>query len=137
MRQMRRYFKEALRQPGNTAEYLLQLLERRLDNVIYCLRFALSRAHARQLITHGHIRVNQVRVRSPSYWVQAGDVLTPGPKDRSKKMISESIRTASRDVPSWLKLREDPPQGTVLQLPTKQDLRVPFNPQLIVEYMSR
>ncbi|MFN3486205.1 MAG: 30S ribosomal protein S4 [Planctomycetota bacterium] len=137
-RQFRRYYDEAIAKPGNTGDYLIQTLERRLDNVVYRLRMGTSRAHARQLILHGHIRVNGRKVTVPSYPTEAGDVIEPARRERSVKIIKEAM-TLKKDVeiPSWLKLVEDPPQGTVVSLPTAQELQVPVESQLIVEYMSR
>jgi small subunit ribosomal protein S4 len=138
-RQFARYYKEAERQPGNTGDHLVQGLERRLDNVIYRMRLALSRDHARQLILHGHFRVNGKKVTIPSALVAAGDVIEAAKKDKSKKLIADAfaIRRVI-DAPSWLKVTEEPVlQGLVVQLPTVRELQVPLESQLIVEYMSR
>jgi small subunit ribosomal protein S4 len=137
-RQFRRYYAEAIAKPGNTGDYLIQTLERRLDNVVYRLRMGTSRAHARQLILHGHIRVNGRKVTVPSYPTEAGDVIEPARRERSVKIVKEALALKKDvEVPSWLKLVEDPPQGTVVSLPTAQELQVPVESQLIVEYMSR
>ena len=137
-RQFRRYYNEAIAKPGNTGEYLLQILERRLDNVIYRLRMGASRSQARQLILHGHIRVNGKRVTIPSFQVGAGDVVEPVKRERSQKIVKESM-LLKKDVqiPSWLKLAEEQATGTVVTLPTVSELQVPVEAQLIVEYMSR
>jgi small subunit ribosomal protein S4 len=137
-RQFRRYYGEAIAKPGNTGEYLMQLLERRLDNVVYRLRMGASRSQARQLILHGHIRVNGKKVSIPSYEVQAGDVIEPAKRERSQKIVKESM-TLKKDVqiPSWLKLTEEQAVGTVVSLPTASEIQVPVESQLIVEYMSR
>ena len=137
-RQFRRYFSEAVAKPGNSGEYLVQILERRLDNIVYRLRMGTSRAHARQLILHGHVRVNGKKVSIPSFLVSAGDVVEPSKREKSAKIIKESL-AMKKDVnlPSWLKLLEEPPQGTVVTLPTASELQVPLESQLIVEYMSR
>lgn len=137
-RQFRRYYGEAIAKPGNTGEYLVQILERRLDNVVYRLRMGTSRAHARQVIQHGHIRVNGKKITVPSYEVGAGDVIEPAKRERSQKIVKEAM-ALKKDVaiPSWLKLSEDPPQGKVVTLPTAAELQVPLESQLIVEYMSR
>jgi small subunit ribosomal protein S4 len=137
-RQFRRYYAEAIAKPGNTGDYLIQTLERRLDNVVYRLRMGTSRAHARQLILHGHIRVNGRKVTVPSYPTDAGDVIEPARRERSVKIVKEALALKKDvEVPSWLKLVEDPLQGTVVSLPTAQELQVPVESQLIVEYMSR
>ncbi len=137
-RQFTRYFDVALSMPGNTGENLLILLERRLDNVIFRLGFATSRSQARQFIRHGHITVNGRRVTIPSYGVKAGDVISPIGHDRSKKVVAECLKISNKDnVPSWLKLQESPAQGTVVQIPTRSEVVVPLNEQLIIEFMSR
>jgi small subunit ribosomal protein S4 len=137
-RQFRRYYNEAIAKPGNTGDYLLQLLERRLDNVVYRLRMGASRSQARQLILHGHIRVNGKKVTIPSFQVGAGDLIEPAKKERSQKLVKESL-LLKKDVqiPSWLKLAEEQATGTVVTLPTVGEIQVPVESQLIVEYMSR
>lgn len=137
-RQFRRYYGEAIAKPGNTGEYLVQILERRLDNVVYRLRMGASRAQARQVILHGHIRVNGKKLSIPSYQVQAGDVIEPAKRQKSQKIIKEAM-ALKKDIaiPSWLKLSEEPPQGTVVTLPSAAEIQVPLESQLIVEYMSR
>lgn len=137
-RQFRRLFDDAAAQPGNTGEHLVQMLERRLDNVVYRLRMGASRAHARQIILHGHVRVNGKKVSIPSALVKAGDVIEPVKRERSVKIFKESM-AAKKDVgiPSWLKLLEEQNQGTVVSLPTSAELQMPVESQLIVEYMSR
>ena len=136
-RQFTRYFREASRSPGNTGEYFLTLLERRLDNIIYRLGFASSRSHARQLITHKHITVNNKRVTSPSFWGNVGDVVKPANNEVSRKIVTEALKSTTKpELPSWLKLKEDTLEGTVVQLPTRAEIQVPINEQLIVEYMS-
>jgi len=138
-RQFARYYKEAERQPGNTGDHLVQGLERRLDNVVYRLRFGLSRDHARQLILHGHFRVNGKKITIPSALVDAGDIIEAAKKEKSKKLVADAF--AIRRViecPSWLKVTEEPVlSGLVVQLPTVKELQVPLESQLIVEYMSR
>ena len=137
-RQFRRYYDEAIAKPGNTGEYLMQILERRLDNVVYRLRMGSSRPQARQIILHGHIRVNGKKVSIPSYQVDAGDVIESSKKDKSKKIIKEALlNKKDQQIPSWLKLAEEQATGTVVTLPTAQELQVPVESQLIVEYMSR
>lgn len=138
-RQFARYYKEAERQPGNTGDHLVQHLERRLDNVVYRLRFALSRDHARQLILHGHFRVNGKKVTIPSALVEAGDVVEASKREKSRKLVADAfaIRRVI-EAPSWLKVTEEPVlQGLVVQLPTTREIQVPLESQLIVEYMSR
>ncbi len=137
-RQFRRYFDEAVGKPGNSGEVLVQLLERRLDNVVYRLRMGTSRSHARQIILHGHIRVNGRKASVPSFRVDAGDVVEPARKEKSQKIVKESLAVRKdAALPSWLKLAEDPPQGTVVALPATAEIQMPLESQLIVEYMSR
>jgi len=137
-RQFRRYYDEAIAKPGNTGEYLMQILERRLDNVVYRLRMGASRPQARQLILHGHIRVNGKKVSIPSYQVDADDVIEPSKKEKSQKLVKESLlNKKDQEIPSWLKLAEEQATGQVVTLPTAQELQVPVESQLIVEYMSR
>jgi small subunit ribosomal protein S4 len=137
-RQFRRYYDEAIAKPGNTGEYLMQILERRLDNVVYRLRMGSSRPQARQMILHGHIRVNGKKVSIPSYQVDAGDVIEASKKEKSKKIIKEAVlNKKDQQIPSWLKLAEEQATGTVVTLPTASELQVPVESQLIVEYMSR
>ena len=137
-KQFRRYYDEAIAKPGNTGDYLIQILERRLDNVVYRLRMGASRPQARQLILHGHIRVNGRKVSIPSYQVEQGDVVEPSRKEKSRKIVKESmLLKKDQGVPSWLKLAEEQGVGTVVSLPTAQEVQVPVVSQLIVEYMSR
>jgi small subunit ribosomal protein S4 len=137
-RQFKRFFDEAAREPGNTGEHVLILLERRLDNVVFRLGFATSRAHARQVITHGHVRVNGRRSAIPSYWVKAGDIISPTAKAGSKKLVTEALAARKgSDLPSWLARKDDPPEGRVVQIPKRSDLNVPLDEQMIVEFASR
>ncbi len=137
-RQFTRYYDEAAARPGNTGEFLLQELERRLDNVIYRLRFAISRDHARQLVLHGHIRLNNKKVNVPSVSVKAGDSITVAKREKSQKIVKDAyaLRKAM-ELPSWLKVSEEPFTGTVVNVPSVGELQVPIDAQLIVEYMSR
>ncbi len=137
-RQFRRYYEEATRLPGSTGDVLVQMLERRLDSVIYRLRLAHSRDHARQLILHGHFRVNGRKVTIPSRFIDAGDLIEPAKREKSQKIVKEAYAIKkSNDLPSWLKVDEEPLRGTVVSLPTAAELAVPLESQLIVEFMSR
>jgi small subunit ribosomal protein S4 len=137
-RQFRRYFREAQRQKGLTGINLLILLERRLDNVIYRLGLASSRAQARQLISHGHFDINGRKTNIPSFLVSAGDVIVV--RDKSKKTTHfkdlAQIVDASR-VPDWLKLDVKNLSGEVVGEPTRDHIDVTLNEQLIVEFYSR
>ena len=137
-KQFRLYFAEAERKQGNTGENLLILLERRLDNVIYVLGFALSRAQGRQLIAHGHITVNGRRVDIPSYSVRPGDVIEPYASEKSKQLIRGYLeQSEERQMPGWLERSTDPPKGSVVNMPTRDDVTLPVQEQLVVEFSSK
>ena len=136
--QFRRYFAMADRAKGVTGETLLQLLERRLDNTVYRIGFATSRAEARQLVRHGHFRVNGRKVNVPSYLVRAGDTVSV--RDRSQKVarIQESLELAQRrGVPDWLEITPESFAGRVKSLPARSDLTMPINEKLVVELYSK
>ncbi|MGI6036797.1 MAG: 30S ribosomal protein S4 [Limnochordia bacterium] len=135
-RQFRRYYDVASRKKGITGENLLILLETRLDNVVYRLGFAGSRPEARQLVLHGHISVNGRKVNIPSYQVAVGDVVAVREKSREKDVFKENLE-AGRTPPEWLEVDAEKMEGTVLSLPTREQLDVPIQEHLIVEYYSR
>ena len=136
--QFRSTFAEASRRKGVTGETLLQLLELRLDNVVYSLGFATSRTQARQLVRHGHVMVNGHRVDIPSYRVRAGAVVSIQEKSRSNELIKEAMDFAQgRGVPPWLELDASAFTGKVLEVPSREDIRFPIQEQLIVELYSR
>jgi small subunit ribosomal protein S4 len=137
-RQFRRYYREAERRSGLTGENLLIVLESRLDNVIYRLGFADSRAQARQLVQHGHFVVNKYRTSVPSYIVRPEDriVLREGSRKRTYFQERAQILDEAR-VPNWLSLDANTMVARVLQLPTREDVTSDLNEQLIVEYYSR
>lgn len=123
---------------GLVGECLLQFLERRLDNVVYRLGFALSRRHARQLVRHRHVLVNDKVVDIPSYIVDVGDVIKIRDKSRDIPEIQEAIEmTGSWSIPAWLSRDVSTYEGRVLALPTRDQIDVPVNEQLIVEFYSR
>lgn len=137
-RQFRGSFAEAARVPGVTGENLLILLERRLDNVVYRLGFADSRAQARQIVGHGHILVNERKTDIPSCLVKLGDVIQwrkTSTETEYYKAVVEKIK--GKFVPSWLSLGEGGVIGRVLSLPGKDDIETRFNSKAIVEYYSR
>lgn len=137
-RQFKLYFKEAERLKGNSGENLLMLLERRLDNVVLASGFALSRNHARQLINHGHFAVNDRRVDIASFKVRPGDVVSPRPKDKTKKMVSESVEVnKSQPIPAWLEVSGDTLTSKVVGIPSRADVPHPIQEQLIVELCSK
>jgi small subunit ribosomal protein S4 len=134
----RRTFQIADRQKGNTGENLLVLLERRLDSVVLNSGMAHSRANARQMIVHGHIRVNGRRVTAPGQLVKIGDVVQPAEKASSMRMVSETLNvTQSRTVPTWLERQIDPPAARVVQMPARSDVPFEINEAFIVEFASR
>ncbi len=137
-KQFRNYFALAARQKGMTGENLLRLLERRLDNVVFRIGFASSRAEARQFVTHGHITVNGKRVDIASYLVKAGEVISIKESSRDISRIKEMTETLKdRAVPSWLSIDANTASGTVLNLPSREDIQVPVEEHLIVEKYSR
>ena len=137
-RQFRTYFGKASQRKGITGANLLQMLERRLDNVVYRLGFASSRAMARQLVAHGHFLVNGRKVDVPSSLVDAGDVVTLRESSRGNEEIKMCLDTAKgRGVPAWLELDGDAFRGTVRQLPGREDVTMPIQEQLIVELYSK
>jgi small subunit ribosomal protein S4 len=137
-RQFRNYFANAARKKGITGSNLLQMLECRLDNVVYRLGFAFSRSAARQLVAHGHILVNGRRVDVPSSLVKAGAVISLKEDSRKNELIKMCLDTAKgRGVPGWLDLDADRFQGTVRQLPNREDIALPIQEQLIVELYSK
>ena len=137
-RQFRHYFAKASTAKGVTGEALLQMLERRLDNVVYRLGFALSHHQARQLVRHGHFTVNGRKVDIPSFLVKAGDEV--GVRDRSRKLpvvLTSLEQRKGQWVPEWLELSTEKMHGRVLNIPTRQSITVPINEQLIVELYSK
>ncbi len=137
--QFRRYFREALRRRGVTGSELLVLLERRLDNVVYRMGFAPSRAAARQMVTHAHFTVNGHPVNIPSYLVKPNDVIAV--REVSRRLTQFKELAAERDIsytpPAWLQADRATLTGRVLALPKREDIDVPVNEQLVVEYYSR
>jgi len=137
-RQFRRVFALAERRRGITGENLLLLLESRLDNMIYRMGFAPSRSEARQLVRHGHFLINQRRVTIPSYFVKPGDEILVRESSRKIVRIQESLELAQRrGVPEWLEVNKDTFAGRVRALPTRAELTLPINEQLIVELYSK
>jgi len=137
-RQFRRFFGEAKKSPGATGETLLILLERRLDNVVYRLGFADSRAQARQIVRHGHVTVNGRRTNIPSCLVRSGDVIKwreGSRKTEYYKRLAEEIE--EKLIANWLSLDKESMTGRVLNLPGKDDVETKFNAKTVVEYYSR
>jgi small subunit ribosomal protein S4 len=137
-RQFRNYFDEAIRRRGVTGETLLQLLETRLDNVVYRLGFGLSRRQSRQLVNHGHFLVNGKRVNIPSYQVRIGDVVAVAPKSREAGAIVEAVRLqAGRRTPVWLSLDLAAMSGRMEAIPSRDQIDTQVEEQLVVEFYSR
>jgi small subunit ribosomal protein S4 len=136
--QFRRYFEEAERQRGITGETLLQMLERRLDNVIYRLGLATSRPQARQLVRHGHFMVNGRKVDIPSYSVRAGDVVTVRSSSAENVAIQHAMEEVKgRGIPQWLEFDATKLSGRIASLPTREQINLPVQEQLIVELYSK
>ena len=137
-RQFRNYFKKAERKKGITGQNLLILLERRLDNAVYRLGFANSRNEARQLVRHSHFFVNGKRVNIPSYPIKPGDAIQLRDKSKNISGISEALESvARRGIPQWLELDKANLRGTVKSLPSREDVTMPIEEQLIVELYSK
>jgi small subunit ribosomal protein S4 len=137
-KQFRRYFKIAAATRGVTGEILLQILETRLDNVVFKLGFANSRSAARQFVGHGHITVNGKKVDIASYAVKAGDVVAVKDNPRSRSLAARSLELMQiTPVPDWLTLDKDSLKGTVSRIPSREDIAPIVNEQLIVELYSR
>ena len=137
-RQFRNLYEEANRRQGVTGETMLQMLELRLDNVVYRLGFAVSRRQARQLVRHGHITVNGRRVDLPSYRVRPGDEIAVAEKSRNLELIRQNLEAMKgRKVGPWLSLDVEGMKGKFLRLPDREDLALPVNEQLVIEFYSR
>ena len=137
-RQFMRCFHEAERTKGNTGTTLLQLLERRLDNVVYKLNFVPSRKAARQLIAHGHIYVNGRKVDISDYTVKIGDKITVKGAEKSLKKVKEQLEANPNfTTQSWLQLARERAEATIVALPTRDDVQIPVVEQLVVELCSR
>jgi small subunit ribosomal protein S4 len=137
-RQFRRYFQQAQQQKGLTGENMLIILESRLDNVIYRLGLASSRAQARQLISHGHLEVNGRKMNVPSFLVSAGDKIAVRENSKKKTYFKDLAKELDAGrVPGWLNLDTKSLSGEVLNLPTRDQLDLTLNEQLFVEYYSR
>ena len=137
-KQFRSYYDKALRIEGITGDNLMTILESRLDNVIFRLGFARTRKEARQTVRHGHVTVNGHRVDIPSYQVKAGDVVAVAPKAKDLLPIKEALISSEHmAVPAWLEVDIEKLQGTVLQLPNRDQIDLDIDAQLIVELYSK
>lgn len=137
-RQFRRYFREAERRTGLTGENLLQILESRLDNVVYRLGFAGSRAQARQLVRHGHFEVNERKTNIPSFLVKPGDLIAVRARSKDNAYFKNVVAEMEhRFLPEWLVVDVNTLSGRVLALPTRDQIQVPVSEQLVIEFYSR
>ncbi|MCI9403636.1 MAG: 30S ribosomal protein S4 [Oscillospiraceae bacterium] len=138
-KQFHSYYEKAMRMPGETGENLLVLVERRLDNVVYRLGFAMTRREARQLVNHGHFTVNGKKVNIPSYLVKVGDVIEVRESSRQsvkfKRFVGEDAIIVN--VPQWLSKEKNTLTGTVTKLPAREDIDLPIEEHLIVELYSK
>ncbi len=135
--QFRLFFQRALRKRGVTGEMLLQLLELRLDNIVYRLGFAPSRRTARQLVLHGHVTVNGRRANVPSMVLHAGDRVEAKSRGKSQALVKKMVEAQSRETSTWLAVDKDGLKGEVLRIPTREDIAPFVNEQLIVELYSK
>ena len=135
--QFRRYFAQAEGQKGVTGENLLRLLERRLDNVVFRLGFAASRAEARQMVAHGHFQVNGRRVAIPSFLVRVGDQVQLRSASKLQERVADNLSAGRGHVPQWLEVAPPGKSGTVRSLPLRDDIQIPVQEQLIVELYSK
>ena len=135
--QFAKYFEMANKKQGITGENLLQILESRLDNVIYRLGFASSRREARQLVTHGHFTINGKKVNIPSYLVKAGEVISIKEKSRDMDMFKALIEASGRTVPKWLDVDKNTLEARVITLSSREDIDLPIEEHLIVELYSK
>ncbi len=137
-KQFRIYFEKASKMKGVTGEKLLQILERRLDNVVYRMGFAINRREARQLVRHGHFMVNGRRVDIPSYLVKPGDVIEVRESSRNIPAITESISIAEhRGFPDWMEVNIQDMKGKFLRIPSREEMDISVREQLIVELYSK
>src|SRR3984893_1018763 len=137
-RQFRKHFDTAARRPGRTSENLLQILEMRLDNLVYRLGFADSRAQARQLVCHGHFTVNGRKTDIPSFIAKPNDVIVVRERSRGLEYFkTRALLLAQKGVPTWLSLDTNALTGRVVTIPSRADLELPFDEQMVVEFYQR
>jgi small subunit ribosomal protein S4 len=137
-RQFRGVYERALKRRGVTGEQMLQILETRLDNVVYHLGFAATRAAARQMVSHGHIKVNGRKVNIPSFGLKVNDIVEVKDRSVSRQLASKNLEMAtSRVVPDWMSLSKEACKGTLLRVPTRAEIQPVANEQAVVEFYSR
>jgi small subunit ribosomal protein S4 len=137
-RQFRGVYERALKRRGVTGEQMLQILETRLDNIAYHLGFGTTRASARQLVSHGHVKVNGRKVNIPSYALKVNDVVEIKDTNVSRQLATKNLELAtSRAVPDWLSLNKEGFKGTIMRIPTRDEIQPIANEQAVVEFYSR
>jgi small subunit ribosomal protein S4 len=137
-RQFRGVYERALKRRGVTGEQMLQILETRLDNVVYHLGFAITRAAARQMVSHGHIKVNARKVNIPSYGLKVNDVVEVRDSNVSRQLATKNLElSTSKVVPDWLSLNKEAFKGVVMRIPTRDEIQPIANEQAVVEFYSR
>ena len=138
-KQFYKYYEEAVRRRGDTSENLIELLERRLDAVVYRMKFAITPFAARQFVSHGHVLVNGRRVKISSYQVRDGDVVEVREKSKQLAMVLDSVQSAERDVPEYIEVDHRAMKGTFARAPKLADVPYPvqMEPNLVVEFYSR
>lgn len=137
-RQFRNIYNRALKQRGVTGETMLQILETRLDSIVYHLGFGSTRAAARQLVAHGHIKVNGRKVNIPSYATRVGDVVEVKDNNVSRQLAARSLElSTSRVVPDWVTVNKDAFRGSIVRVPSRDDIQPVANEQAVVEFYSR
>ena len=137
-RQFRGVYERALRRRGVTGEQMLQILETRLDNVVYHLGFAITRAAARQMVTHGHVKVNGRKVNIPSYALKVNDTVEVRESNVSRQLATKNLElSTSKVVPDWLSLNKEAFKGVVMRIPTRDEIQPIANEQAVVEFYSR
>ncbi len=137
-RQFRGVYERALRRRGVTGEQMLQILETRLDNVVYHLGFAITRAAARQMVGHGHVKVNGRKVNIPSFCLKVNDVIEVRESNVSRQLATKNLElSTSKVVPDWLSLNKEAFKGVVMRIPTRDEIQPIANEQAVVEFYSR
>jgi small subunit ribosomal protein S4 len=137
-RQFRGVYERALKRRGVTGEQMLQILETRLDNVVYHLGFGVTRSAARQMVNHGHVKVNGRKVNIPSYALKVNDVIEVRESNVSRQLATKNLELAtSKVVPDWMTLNKDAFKGTIVRVPTRDEIQPIANEQAVVEFYSR
>jgi small subunit ribosomal protein S4 len=137
-RQFRGVYERALKRRGVTGEQMLQILETRLDNVVYHLGFAITRAAARQMVSHGHVKVNGRKVNVPSFALKVNDIVEVRETNVSRQLATKNLElSTSKVVPDWMTLNKDAFKGTVMRVPTRDEIQPIANEQAVVEFYSR